>query len=235
VANSARGQRLHQLTHPGQMRAMTALLLLAPGTPMLFQGQEFGSTAPFLYFADHNDALGQQVAAGRREFLSQFPSLATPEAQRILTLADPRSHDTFTRCKLDFAERDRHAEVYALHRDLLALRRNDPAFRQQRWDRLHGAVLGPAAFMFRFIVEQGQDDRVLIVNLGRDLNLRAAPEPLLAPPVGGCWRTLWSSEDSRYGGGGTPPVECEDQDEKDTWRIPGRAAVVLAAQPVTTS
>ncbi|HET6282923.1 MAG TPA: malto-oligosyltrehalose trehalohydrolase, partial [Polyangia bacterium] len=62
VANSARGQRLHQLTSPDQMRAMTALLLLAPGIPMLFQGQEFASTAPFLFFADHEHTLGEQVA-----------------------------------------------------------------------------------------------------------------------------------------------------------------------------
>src|SRR5262249_20240422 len=54
VANSGRGQRCHQLTSPGRFRAMTALFLLAPGTPMLFQGQEFAASSPFLYFADHN-------------------------------------------------------------------------------------------------------------------------------------------------------------------------------------
>jgi maltooligosyltrehalose trehalohydrolase len=236
IANSARGQRLHQLTSPGQMRAMTALLLLAPGTPMLFQGQEFASTAPFLFFADHKDALGDQVATGRREFLSQFASLTTPEGQQVLALADPRSAETFARCKLDFAERERHEGVYALHRDLLALRRQDPAFRQQRWDRLYGAVLGADTFALRFIVDQdgsaggarGQADRLLVVNLGRDVHLHVAPEPLLAPPAGCGWQTLWSSEDPRYGGGGTPQVERVEADAKNMWRILGRAAVVLA-------
>src|SRR5262249_43484124 len=50
VANSARGLRVHQMTSPGRYRAMTGLLLLAPGTPLLFQGQEFGASAPFLFF-----------------------------------------------------------------------------------------------------------------------------------------------------------------------------------------
>ena len=53
VANSARGYRLHRLTSPGRYRALTAFLLLAPGTPMLFQGQEFAASSPFLFFADH--------------------------------------------------------------------------------------------------------------------------------------------------------------------------------------
>src|SRR5439155_13894401 len=57
VANSAFGRRMHQLTSPGRWRAMTAFWLLAPGTPMLFQGQEFAASSPFLYFADHNPEL----------------------------------------------------------------------------------------------------------------------------------------------------------------------------------
>ena len=63
VANSARGLRAHQLTSPGRYRAMTALLLLAPGTPMLFMGQEFAADAPFLYFADHQPDLAKLVHA----------------------------------------------------------------------------------------------------------------------------------------------------------------------------
>ena len=67
--------RGHQLTSPARWRAMTALLLLAPGTPMLFQGQEFSASAPFLYFADHDPELAEAVRKGRAEFLTQFPSI----------------------------------------------------------------------------------------------------------------------------------------------------------------
>jgi maltooligosyltrehalose trehalohydrolase len=95
VANSGFGARLATTTAPGDLRALTALMLLAPGTPMLFQGQEFGSTRPFLYFADHGRELGALVTAGRRKFLAQFPSLASPESQQ--RLPDPGAERPFER------------------------------------------------------------------------------------------------------------------------------------------
>lgn len=219
VANSARGLRCHQLTSPGRYRVMTALLLLAPQTPMLFQGQEFAASSPFLFFADHNPDLARLVRKGRGDFLKQFPSIATTEMQALH--ADPGDPKTFERCKLDFGERQRHAEVYSLHRDLLKLRRQDPVFRRQRRGGLDGAVLSDQAFVLRFFADGGAD-RLLVVNLGRDLHLTEAPEPLLAPPEGNRWATLWSSEDPRYGGGGTPPLDTEDN-----WRLPRESAVVL--------
>jgi len=219
VANSGRGMRARLLTNPGRYRALTALVLLAPGTPMLFQGQEFGSTSPFLFFADHQPELARLVREGRRQFLAQFPSLATPEAQPLFP--DPSDPSTVERCKLDFTERQRNVEVYDLHRDLLRLRRTDPAFQAQRPRGFDGAVLGPHTLLLRFFLEEGLD-RLLIVNLGRALHLDPAPEPLLAPPEGKTWRILWSSEHPRYGGCGTPPLDTDDN-----WRIPGEAAVVL--------
>jgi maltooligosyltrehalose trehalohydrolase len=219
IANSARGLRCHQLTSPARLRAMTALTLLAPGTPMLFQGQEFAADRPFFYFADHNAELAPRVREGRGEFMSQFRSVATPEMQALLP--DPADPATFERCKLDFADRERHAFVYALHRDLLHLRREDPAFQAQRHRGVDGAVLGPQAFVLRYFVDGGAD-RLLLVNFGRDLHLDPAPEPLLAPPPGRTWDLLWSSEDVRYGGCGTPHPDTEDN-----WRILGEAALVL--------
>lgn len=222
IANSLRGIRLHHLTSPGRYKALTALLLLAPSTPMLFQGQEFAASSPFFYFADHNPDLARLVAKGRREFLHQFPTIASPECQRLL--AEPESEDTFRRCKLDFSERQRHSEIYQLHQDLLRLRREDPVLSRPRWRGLDGAVLGPEAFVLRFFAEDGLD-RLLLVNLGRDLQLDIAPEPLLAPVEHCRWQTLWSSECPSYGGCGTPPLEMEDN-----WRLPGHAAVLLAPQ-----
>jgi maltooligosyltrehalose trehalohydrolase len=221
VANSARGLRAHRLTSPGRLRAMTALLLLAPSTPMLFMGQEFGSSAPFHYFADHKDEeLAGKVRRGRAEFLAQFRSIAMRETRT--KLPDPAAPETFERCKLDHAEREGHREVYELHRDLLRLRREDAVFSAQEPRALDGAVLGPAAFVLRYFGEDG-DDRLLVVNFGSDLNLNPAPEPLLAPPAGKVWQVAWSSEDYAYGGTGTPPVET-----KNNWGLPGETAVALA-------
>lgn len=222
IANSGRGLRCHLLTSPGRYKAMTALFLLAPGTPMLFQGQEFAASSPFLFFADHKPELAKLVRRGRTEFLSEFRSLALPETQACLS--DPSDPRTFERCKLDFSERQSHAEIYALHRDLLRLRREDPAFRAQRPRGVDGAVLGPQTFVLRFFAEAG-NDRLLIINLGHDLHFDPAPEPLLAPPQDKRWHTLWSSEDVRYGGCGSAPLDTDEN-----WRIPGEAAVVLEPQ-----
>jgi maltooligosyltrehalose trehalohydrolase len=186
---------------------------------MLFQGQEFASTNPFLYFADHHPDLARQVRQGRGEFLKQFPALALPEAQASLT--DPGDPQTFAACKLDLAQRESNQAMYDLHKDLLRLRREDPAFRAQQRRGVDGAVLGAQSLVLRFL-ENGPQDRLLIVNLGRDLHLDPAPEPLLAPPEGMRWETLWSSEELRYGGCGTSAVEGDEG-----WRIPGEAAVVL--------
>jgi len=223
VANSARGERLPALTSPGRLKALTALLLLSPGTPMLFQGQEFAASTPFLFFADHDERLRPIVREGRVQFLSQFCNLAQPDVRACF--ADPGAPATFERCKLDFSERAKHAALYQLHKDLLRLRRNVPVFRAQRSGGVDGAVLAPEAFVLRYFGEPRPtpgEDRLLLVNFGIDLRLDPAPEPLLAPPDDCLWEVEWSSEDPAYGGCGIAPL-----DSADNWRIPGHAAVVM--------
>jgi maltooligosyltrehalose trehalohydrolase len=228
VANSASGLRCHQLTSPGRYRAMTAMLLLLPGTPMLFQGQEFAASTPFWYFADHTPELAKLVRTGRTEFMRQFRSLDRPNLWD--SLPDPAAPATFDRCKLDFAERTQNAREYSLHKDLLKLRREDPALGVTDQRRVDGAVLGPQAFVLRFFegTPDGTRDRLLLVNFGSDLHLDQTPEPLLAPPEGQRWDILWSSEAVDYGGAGTPPPET-----LDGWRLMGEAAVVLFPQPIS--
>lgn len=223
VANTAQGERPSFMSSAARYRAMTALLLLAPGTPMLFQGQDFGSTSPFLFFADHEPELAGLVAQGRAEFLRQFPSLALPEVQAIL--ANPADRETFERCKLDWSEAEKNQKTVKLHKDLIALRREDLAFNAQRKHSFDGAVLSDSAFVMRFFAEGGAD-RLLLVNLGRTAHLDPAPEPLLAPPEGMVWHTLWSSENVEYGGNGTAPLDTDEN-----WKIPGEAAVVLIPIP----
>lgn len=217
VANSLRGLRFHQQTSPAKARALTALTLLSPQIPLLFQGQEFAASAPFLYFADHTPDLNSLVAKGRRQFLSQFPSAACEECADVF--APPGDRNTFLRCKLDWAERDTHRPVYDLHADLLRLRREEPAIAAPAG--IDGAVLSERAFVLRYFATDGED-AILIVNLGMDLIYAPSPEPLLAPPEDRGWRIRWSSEAPQYGGGGTPPLETTSN-----WIIPGHAAVLL--------
>jgi maltooligosyltrehalose trehalohydrolase len=224
VANSADGSRLTRLCSPARHRAMTTLWLLAPQTPLFFQGQEFSSSPPFLYFADHAEPQARLVAEGRGKFLSQFPSIATPEAQS--QLSDPADPQTFQRCKLNFEERGSNAEIYRLHCDLLRLRREDPVFRRQRGDLLDGAVLSPDCLVLRFF-DAADGDRLLMVNFGGDLTYAPGPQPLLAPPADQQWQVLFSSESLDYGGQGTPSLEPEQP-----LVIRGDAALVLKSVAV---
>jgi maltooligosyltrehalose trehalohydrolase len=222
VANSGRGLRLHALTTRGRLRAITALLLLMPGTPMLFQGQEFAASSPFLFFADHKPQIAEMCRKGRAEFLTQWRSLATG----ALAYDDPADRNTFDRSKLDHTERQRNISAVNLHGDLLRLRREQKVFASSE-RRLDGAVLGDEAFLLRFFGEKPIEDRLFLANLGRYLYLDPAPEPLLAPPENARWCILWSSEDPRYGGDGTAPLDSELN-----WTIPGHAAVVLAPKEI---
>ena len=222
VANSALGRRLHQVSSPGRFRALTALMLLGPATPMLFQGQEFSSSAPFLYFADHAGELRENIRSGRREFLSQFSSVLDPEVSPLL--APPDAEATFQRCKLRPAERETRTRTYALHRDLIQLRRSTRAVTHPV--RVDGAVLAPEAMALRFFSPDG--DLLLVVNLGCDLDLSPAPEPLLGPPAGAAWTVRWSSESVKYGGNGTAPVHPDAE-----WRLPGESALLFGAAPRT--
>ncbi len=228
VANSLWGRRLFDLGNAGRSRALTALLLLGPGTPMLFQGQEFAASSPFLYFADHNPELARKVAEGRAEFLRQFPSINSPEA--AARLPNPEDESTFRRCKLNLAERDEHHEAYQLHRDLLALRKSDPLLGKAERGTYDGAVLGERAFVLRFF-GRSQDDRLVVVNFGPALQFNPAPEPLLAPPDDLRWELTWSSEDPQYGGNGITPVETEE----GVWAIPADAAALLVPKPFKAS
>jgi maltooligosyltrehalose trehalohydrolase len=199
--------------------------LLGPWTPLLFQGQEFGASSPFMFFTDVGDgAMREAIRKGRFEFLAQFPSLATEETQKALPApSDPR---VFVRCKLDFSERQKNKELYDLYIDLLRLRHDDTRFREQKPGGVDGAVLGPASFMLRYFSEGNIDDRLLVVNLGKQQVLIPAPEPLLAPPLGLEWETLWSSDSISYGGSGAVAVATQE-----SWILPAEATIALRLIP----
>jgi len=224
IANTGPGERLRFQTSPGRYRAMTALLLLGPWTPLLFQGEEFGASSPFLFFADIGDSsVRDAIRRGRAEWLAPFLSVTEEEARRRLPAPD--YPDVFARCKLDFSEREKNRELYELHVDLLKLRREDSRFQQQIRGGIDGAVLGPASFVLRYFSKEN-DDRLLVVNFGKSQVLEPASEPLLAPASGCRWETLWTSDSPRYGGTGSAAVATQEQ-----WVLPAECAVAL--QPVS--
>jgi maltooligosyltrehalose trehalohydrolase len=100
--------------------------------------------------------------------------------------------------------------------------REDSTIRRQQHLGVDGAVVGAEAFVLRFFGEEIGNDRLLVVNLGRDLYLEPAPEPLIAPPAGASWIVMWASEDPHYGGGGLPTWPAEG-----SWHLQGETAVLL--------
>jgi len=110
-------------------------------------------------------------------------------------------------------------------KDLLKLRRSDPAFKAQKWRGVDGAILGANAFVLRFF-QDDDSDRLLVVNLGRDLHLERVADPLLAPPAGFTWHTAFSTEDPSYGGMGVAPLKAPHEG----WRVAGESASVLIPQ-----
>ncbi len=223
VANSAHGSRLPDLTSPGTYRALTTLWLLGPGTPMFFMGQEFGARTPFRYFADHDVELAKLVREGRWEALRRFPRIAGGNGRQI-ELPDPADQTTFEASKLDWSTCTDEAPDVMLHRDLLRLRSEDPTICCQDKRMIQGAVINPDCFILRWhnsSNEASLDDRLLLVNLARDLHWRPSAEPLVAPALNTHWQVMFSSEDPQYGGSGTALLNTAN------WHVPGHAAILM--------
>ncbi len=228
VANSAHGSRLPELTSPGTYRALTTLWLLGPGTPMFFMGQEFGTHTPFRFFADHDVELATMVREGRWESLRQFPRIAGHDG-RVISLPDPADESTFEACKLDWSKCHDDCQDLRLHRDLLRLRSEDPTFSKQDKNMIQGAVINADCLLIRWHNpqdEQGELDRLLLVNLGRDCHWSPSAEPLVAPAIHTHWQIKFSSEDPEYGGSGTALLNTTN------WHIPGHSAILLTPTAV---
>lgn len=129
IGNRARGERTSHLVGTAGLKLGAALVLTAPFVPMLFQGEEWGASSPFLYFCDFADPeLARAVREGRRREFAAF-------GWRPEDVPDPLDRATFLRAKLDWSELERepHAEVLAWHRALVRLRRERPELRDGRF------------------------------------------------------------------------------------------------------
>jgi maltooligosyltrehalose trehalohydrolase len=183
--------------------------------PLLFQGQEFSASTPFLYFADHEGELGRLIAKSRADFSAVQQAWPRREMQALLD--DPGDPMTFRRCILDHNQRDPklwHCTAICWHCGEGDVRRRPPP-------RVDGATLGDDAWVLRYFTA-GHGDYLLLFNIGADLVLETVAEPLLAPIEGRYWRPRWSSENPLYGGTGIPL-----RSPTGVWRIPGHAAIVL--------
>jgi maltooligosyltrehalose trehalohydrolase len=198
VGNRALGERLHHEIEPAAYRAASALLLLAPETPLLFMGQEWAASSPFLFFTDHEPALGRLVTEGRRREFAGFSAFSDP-ARRAL-IPDPQAGATFERSRLDWTEtpREPHAAVLRLHRALLRLRRGHPALRDapERLVRVRTPNEGALT------IEYSRGDAALCIAVRL---LGAGPVDLPAPPdEERPWRLVLSTESKDHAADARP-------------------------------
>ncbi|WP_029001295.1 malto-oligosyltrehalose trehalohydrolase [Azohydromonas australica] len=123
IGNRAFGERISDLAPVPRLDALYACLLLSPHVPMLFMGEEFAASAPFLYFCDFGPELAAAVSKGRREEFGRFEAFSSEEARAAIP--DPNAEASFTVSRPDWDQRELepHARRLALVRQLLALRR----------------------------------------------------------------------------------------------------------------
>jgi maltooligosyltrehalose trehalohydrolase len=143
IGNRAQGDRSSQFLSDGQLKIAAALILTSPFVPMLFQGEEWAASTPFLYFTDHQDAaLGQAVREGRRREFAAFGW--KPEE-----IPDPQAPETFQRSKLNWPELTaaRHADLLDWHRKLIHLRRTEPALDDGRLELVQVQFDEPARWL----------------------------------------------------------------------------------------
>jgi maltooligosyltrehalose trehalohydrolase len=168
VGNRPFGERLHHDINLDRYAVASALLLLAPETPLLFMGQEFSASTPFLYFTDHHEELGRLVTQGRRKEFAGFRAFGDDAARALIP--DPQAESTFLASKLRLDEREQHAGIYALYKRLLHTRHTDPVFVNQDRSRSRATPLGAHTIaLHRWL---GDQHRLLIANFGSEMEVR---------------------------------------------------------------
>jgi maltooligosyltrehalose trehalohydrolase len=188
VGNRGLGDRLPAIVDLERVKLAAGVVLLSPFVPLLFMGEEYGETAPFLYFTDHGDeSLNTAVREGRAREFAAFA--------REGRLLDPHDPEAFARSRLDWSLRTRgsHARLLELYRELLGLRRTC-------------APLARLALRDAAVTVEGDDTILLRRTAGAEEVLVAfhvASEPSATVPLrAGEWRTLLDSAYRRLGGRG---------------------------------
>ncbi len=197
VGNRALGDRLHATVDLASFRAVSALHLLSPATPLIFMGQEWGADTPFCYFTDHPEPLGKAVAEGRRNEFRHFKTFSEPSA--VLSIPDPGALSTFVSSKLNWEEQSLqpHAGMLALYRDLINLRRTEPALKEKFNSALQAEALGENTIALKRLAADKFSLLVVACLKGAE-KIIIGTHSSTRPPEGKQWNLLWTTEDAHY-------------------------------------
>jgi maltooligosyltrehalose trehalohydrolase len=202
IGNRATGDRLSATLNEGQLALAAVLTLTSPFTPMLFMGEEWGATTPWQFFTSHPEhELGEATAKGR---IAEFSRMGWDES----AVPNPQDLSTFTDSKLDWSELgsgsdSSHARLFALYRDLIALRREQSALTDPRLDEVS--------------IEFDDDSRVFVINRGElSILINFGADPATLPVVGEVPLLLLKTQEG---------VSLS----ADDLRLPGHSAAILGS------
>ncbi len=223
VGNRPFGDRLHHEINADRYATASALMLFAPEPPLLFMGQEFAASTPFLYFTDHPEELGKLVTEGRRNEFAGFRAFHD-EALRE-TIPDPQAPSTFFGSKLRLDERWTNSGIYLLYQTMLALRREDEVL--ATGDRTHTRAAGLTAQIVAVHRWWGAEHRLLLANFGSAVDLHPNKDEFLQrlPPRG--WHLELATSQRRFGGPGERPT-LHGTGAARTLHLPARMAAIWA-------
>ena len=205
IGNRAFGDRLHHTIDMSLYRAASVLLLMLPQIPLLFMGQEWAASTPFLFFTDHQSDLGRLVTEGRRREFSRFKAFSDIKSRE--SIPDPQAAATFEASRLLWEERNRepHASIRRLYRSLLALRKSQPALRASGCsDNLLIDAYNEEALILRREAP-GVQAVLVLVHLAEGLVDWSAYPPDDGAHGGG-WEVLLDTEDCSFAPNGLPPL-----------------------------
>ena len=229
IGNRGFGERLHHQIEPAVYRAVSALLLMIPETPLLFMGQEWSCATPFRYFTDHEPDLGHRVTDGRREELARWAAFRDAAARA--RTPDPQDPATFDQSRLDWAELRQPAQAAAhrLYRELIARRRRSPLVIRPDWEGFHAAGDDGGALWFGRRIG---DEAVLVLVRLRGSGLVDPRVGAVAPVWEGLeWSPVLSTEDPTYTAD-PMPIEAVEPAPAHTFARPG--ALVLTGHAPTS-
>jgi maltooligosyltrehalose trehalohydrolase len=225
VGNRAMGDRLHFKVDLASFRAVSTLLLLSPATPLIFMGQEWGASTPFCYFTDHEEALGKAVTAGRRKEFCSFKAFSEPNS--ILSIPDPQALSTFVNSQLNWEERhlEPHTGILNLYRELIKLRRTEPALMRKIDSSLELVVLGENFLAVRRATSDASAILMVVCLKGQGKTIIETCS-VNQPPQGKQWALLQTTEDPDFTNTPSRPLVTVEK-ENITLDFQGPATVLF--------
>lgn len=199
VGNRAQGDRLSTLVDFESLKLAAGSVIFSPFLPLLFMGEEYGETVPFLYFTSHSDAaLIEAVRRGRREEFSAFSWQEVP---------DPQDESTFLQCRLKPEESwsPRQRLLHDFYRELIRIRRSTPALSHLAMEQCQAIPLNEQTLLVHRWC--GSGEAVLLLHFSRMTTSLAVPFPA------GRWNKVIHSADSCWDGAGSVPATLEGECE----------------------